>query len=727
MSSALPEVPSAAPPVPDRATPSRLARTGAFCARHPVWVIAAWLLVLCAALAGRHLADAVYSDQVTLPGTATHAGASLLKASEPAADAPNGKVVLHVDSGTVAGHGKAVADTLGRLAALPHVTAASPPVTSADGRTAYSVVSFDAPLKSLGHAYTDRLDEATEPARAAGVQVGYGGDLDQIVRPPADDAAAELTGLAAALVILLLAFGSVAAALLPLATALIGVGVGMGVVGIVAGAVSFATAAPTLAAMLGLGVGIDYALFLTTRYRQDLVEGGDPVEAAGRATATSGHAVLVAAMTVGVALLGLYACGIGFIGKLGLAATTAVVMTAAAAVTLVPAALGLVGRRIDRLRVRRPVAESSGGRDGWHRYAALVARRPWTFLLAGTALLALCAVPMFSMRLGHVDSGADPAGSATRNAHTWISEAGGPGFGPGANGPFLVVVDLADSSRSADAIGRELGEALERTPGVARVTPPRPSADGRILTSTVTPASGPQEAATGALFDRLTDRTLPEALHGTGATAHLTGTTAGQLDFRDTVTRRLPLIIGLVLVASFLLLMTVFRSLVIPLKAVFLNLVTTAASYGILVAVFQWGWGAAPLGLPGPVPIESYVPMMMFAITFGLSMDYEIFLLSRIAEDWRAGHDNRHAVATGLAVTGRVISSAALIMTVVFLSFAASPVVVIKMLALGLAVSVVIDATVVRLVMVPSVMFLTGRANWWLPRRLDRILPHVRA
>ncbi|MGW6870679.1 MMPL family transporter, partial [Streptomyces sp. NPDC054912] len=480
-------------------------------------------------------------------------------------------------------------------------------------------------------------------------------------------------------------------------------------------------------AMLGLGVGIDYALFLTTRYRQDLMEGRDPVEAAGRTAATSGHAVLVAALTVGVALLGLYACGIGFIGKLGLAATIAVVVTAAAAVTLVPAALGLVGRRIDRVHVRRPVAETSGDRDGWHRYAARVARRPWTFLLAGTALLALCAVPMFSMRLGHVDSGSDPVGSSTRDAHTWISDAEGPGFGPGANGPLLVVVDLRDASRGAADIGRALGEALEGTPGVARATPPRASADGRILISTVTPATGPQEAATGALFDRLGDSTLPQALADTGATAHLTGTTAGQLDFRDTVTQRLPLIIGLVLVASFLLLMTVFRSLVIPLKAVLLNLATTAASYGVLVAVFQWGWGAGLLGLTGPVPIESYVPMMMFAITFGLSMDYEIFLLSRIAEDWRARKDNQHAVGTGLAVTGRVISSAALIMTVVFLSFAASPTVVIKMLALGLAVSVIIDATVVRLVMVPSFMFLTGRANWWLPRGLDRILPHIRA
>lgn len=703
---------------------SRLARTGSFCARHPLWVIAAWLLVLCAAFAGRQAVGASYSDQVTLPGSPADAGAGLLRASDPAAAAPNGKVVFHVGSGTVAEQGRAVGETVDRLTALPRVTAASAPVTSEDGRTAYTVVSFDAPLKSLGHGYTAMLDDATEPARAAGVEVGYGGDLDQVVRPPADDVRSELIGLGAALVILLLAFGSVAAALMPLVTALIGVGVGMGVVGIIAGAVTFATSAPTLAAMIGLGVGIDYALFLTTRYRQDLIDGRDPVEAAGRTTATSGHAVLAAAMTVGVALLGLYACGLTFIGKLGLAATVAVVMTAAAAVTLVPAALGLVGRRMDRLHVRRPVAETSGDTDGWRRYAALVARHPWKFLTAGTMLLALCAVPLFSMRLGHVDDGADPVGSTTRNAHSWISEARGPGFGPGANGPFLVVVDLRHATAPADRISTGVADALRAAPGVARVGPPKQSADGAILVSTVTPASGPQDAATGALFTTLSDHTLPDSLKGTGATAYLTGATAGQLDFRDTVTQRLPLIIGLVLVASFLLLMTAFRSLVIPLKAVLLNLATTAASYGILVAVFQWGWGHGLLGLTEPVPIESYVPMMMFAITFGLSMDYEIFLLSRIAEAWRESGDNRHAVGTGLAVTGRVISSAALIMTVVFLSFAASPAVVVKMLALGLAVSVVIDATVVRLVMVPSAMFLMGRANWWLPRRLDRVLPH---
>ena len=705
--------------------PSGLYRLGAACARHPVRVIAVWLLLLLAALAGRHVVGPTFSDEVSLPGSQSSTGADLLSAAEPGAGNPSGRVVFHVDSGTVAAHQQAVDQSLADLRALPHATAASTPVTSGDGRTAYTTVSFDVQLKTLGHGYTSKLDQATAPARSAGVQVAYGGDLDQVVRPPANDTASELVGIAAALVVLLLAFGSVLAALMPLVSALISVGTGIGVVGIVAGTVTFATAAPTLATMIGLGVGIDYALFLTTRFRQDLIDGRDPAEAAARTTASSGRAVMVAAITVAVALLGLYASGLSFIGKLGLAATIAVLVTGAASLTLVPAGLALVGRRIDRLRVRRPVAESTGDRDSWHRYAGLVGRHPWRFLIAGTALLAVCAVPLLSMRLGHVDDGADPVGSTTRTAYDWIAQAEGPGFGPGANGPFTVVVDLRHATADAAQITGDLNSALQQTAGIARFTPPQPSTDGSILVSTVTPDQGPQSAATGALFTTLTGHTLPEALKGTGARGYLTGSTAGQLDFRDTVTQRLPIIIGIVLVAAFLLLMVVFRSLVIPLKAVILNLFTTAASYGVLVAAFQWGWGDHLMGLSEPVPIESYVPMMMFAIVFGLSMDYEIFLLSRIAESWHRTGDNTTAVGSGLAVTGRVISSAALIMTVVFLSFTASPTVVVKMLALGLAVSVILDATIVRLILVPSVMVLTGRVNWWLPGRLERALPHL--
>ncbi|WP_234367539.1 MULTISPECIES: MMPL family transporter [Streptomyces] len=723
-----PEVRTGAhPPADPTPVSGGLGRLGGFCARHPVTVIAVWLLILGAALAGRHLAAPTFSDRISLPGTASHTGADLLTASMPQAGRPSGKVVFHAGSGTVADQRSALGRSLADLRDLPHVTAASASVTSNDGRTAYTTVSFDEQLKNLGHDYTERLDAATEPARAAGLGVAYGGDLEQVVREPANDELSEGVGVAAALVILLLAFGSVLAALLPLATALISVGVGLGVVGIVAATLTFATSATTLAGMIGLGVGIDYALFLTTRFRQDLIEGRDPVEAAARTARTSGRAVLIAALTVAVAMLSLYACGLTFIGKIGLAATLAVIVTAGAALTLVPAALGLVGRRIDRLRLGRPVAESNGAHDGWHRYAGLVSRRPWTFLAVGLAILGVCSAPLLSMRLGHVDGGADRLGSSTRTAYDWIANAEGKGFGAGANGPVLAVIDVSGASTPVDRISDEVSAALKETHGVAAFTPVRASGDGKILVTTVTPATGPQDAATGTLLHDLSARTLPKALDGTGAKAYLTGSVAGQADFRDTIGERLPTVIGIVLVLAFLLLMTVFRSVVIPLKAVVLNLFTTAASYGVLVVVFQWGWGDSLLGLSEPVPIESYVPMMMFAIVFGLSMDYEIFLLSRIAEAWHRTGDNSVAVGEGLSATARVISAAAFIMTAVFLSFTASPTVVVKMLALGLAISVIVDATVVRLVLVPSAMFLMGKANWWMPRRLDRILPRLHA
>ncbi|MDH6133749.1 RND superfamily putative drug exporter [Kitasatospora sp. MAA4] len=697
--------------------PSPLHRLGAACSRRPIPVVVLWLLALGLALAGQHLAHPTYSDAVSLPGSQSDTGGTLLARATPGATKYSGLVVLHAPTGSVGGQLSATADTARELAALPDVTSVSSLLTSTDGATTYWRLDFDVRPKTLGGGYPAALDRATAAVRRAGLQVAYGGDLDELTRPAGNDRAAELVGLAAALGVLLLAFGSVAGAVLPLASALVAVATGLSVVGLVAAAVDLATAAPTLAAMIGLGVGVDYGLFVTTRFRAHLVEGDDPERAAGRAIASSGHAVLLAAATVSVALLGLYGAGLSFIGRLGLAATISVVVAAAAAVTLVPAGLGLIGRRIDRLAVRRPVAETSGEEDGWQRYSALVARRPVLFLVGGLAVIAALSLPLGAMRLGHIDAGADPVGSTSRTAYDLVADAHGPGFGPGADGVLTVVVDLRGASEPAATISTRLSGALSATPGVAGATAPRPSADGTVLTSTVTPATDPQSAATSALYEQLLHHTLPDTLRGTQATGYVSGPTAGQLDFRDTISRRLPLIIGLVLAASFLLLMLVFRSLLIPLKAVLLNLFTTAASYGVLVAVFQWGWGGPLLGVHEAVPIESYVPMMMFAIVFGLSMDYEIFLLSSIAEAWHGGSGNTEAVGSGLARTARVITSAAVIMTAVFLSFASSPTVVIKMLSMGLAAGVVIDATLVRMVLVPSTMTLLGRANWWFPGR----------
>ncbi|MDI2129610.1 MMPL family transporter [Yinghuangia seranimata] len=710
---------------PDQHAAGRLARLGAACARRPLVVLLVWLLALAGVLVARHAVDASYSNDVSLPGTQSDTGMQLLKRSAPGAGGNTGRVVFHVEGGRVADRQDAVAASLTGLRGLPHVTDVTALATSEDGGVAYASVILDVRPKTLGPDYVHGLDAATGPARAAGLKVAYGGDFDQITRAAAKDGRSELIGLAAALIVLLLAFGSVLAAVLPLLTAAVAVGVGMSVVGIVAGVVTFGTSAPTLAIMIGLGVGVDYALFLATRFRQDIADGYDPVDAAGRTASSSGRAVLVAAVTVALALLSLYACGVSFIGKLGLAATFTVAVAAAAALTLVPAALGLCGRRIDKFAVRKPVAETTGDRDRWIRYAGVVARHPWRFLVAGLAVLVLLSAPLLDMRLGHVDGGSDPVGSHSRTAYDLVADGRGPGFGPGANVPLTVVVDLQGARVPAERIGAAVDEALRATPGVVPRKAVHPSPDGRLLVATVTPSTRPADAATGTLVHTLTRDTLPHALAGTGAHGYVAGSTAGQLDFRDIITQRLPIIIGVVLVAAFVLLMLVFRSLLIPVKAVLLNLFATGAAYGVVVAVFQWGWGRSLLGIDQAVPVESYVPMMMFAIVFGLSMDYEVFLLSRIAEAWHETGDNTRAVGVGLARTGRVIGSAALIMTAVFLAFAASPTVVVKMLAIGLAASVVIDATLVRLVLVPASMVLMGRWNWWLPKRLDKVLPRV--
>ncbi|HEX5120106.1 MAG TPA: MMPL family transporter [Pseudonocardiaceae bacterium] len=378
---------------------------------------------------------------------------------------------------------------------------------------------------------------------------------------------------------------------------------------------------------------------------------------------------------------------------------------------------------IDRFRVRRPVAEAStdGSAGTWGRYARALERHPWRYLCGAAVIALILAIPTLSLRLGHVDEGADPAGSTTREAYDAISS----GFGVGANGQFTVVVQPPASAGSTErnTIATDLGHALSTTPGVATATPVTTSPDGALLLSTVTPTTGPQDAATDDLLHTLREQTIPPVADG--APSYVTGMTAGQLDFRDIVADRLPEIIAIVIGLAFVILLLTFRSPVLAVKAAVLNLLSIAAAYGVIVAVFQWGWLGWLFGVDEPVPIESYVPMIMFAIVFGLSMDYEVFLLSRVREAWRSGHDNHGSVAHGLAVTARVITSAALIMICVFLAFLASPTVVIKMLALGLGISVLIDATLIRLVIVPCAMFLMGKANWWLPAWLDRILPHI--
>jgi RND superfamily putative drug exporter len=483
--------------------------------------------------------------------------------------------------------------------------------------------------------------------------------------------------------------------------------------------------------MVGLGVGIDYALFVVTRHRECLASGDDVVTAAATATATAGKAVLFAGGTVMVAICGLWFVNVPLLASIGFGVAIVVAVSVAAALTLLPALLGLCGSRLATTRSRRRWfrrAQRAGSGSAQPsvtkrpplaaRWADHVGRHPARFAVLSLAVLLLLAAPVLSLRLGWADAGNEPTSTTQRRAYDLTTEA----FGPGANGPILVAVDLSKAADD-DAVLERLSTAMVGAAGVATVLPPERNRSGDTAVLTVVPTTGPESDRTSELVERLRGETIPPVVAGTGAAAHLTGPTAVLVDLTQRLSDRLLIFIGVVVAASFVLLVVLFRSVVVPLKAAIMNLLSIGAAYGVLVAVFQWGWGAELLGLDGPVPVTAFVPVMVFAIVFGLSMDYEVFLLSRIREEYDRTGDPHRSVVDGLGATGRVITCAALVMIAVFVSFAMSSSVSVKMMGIGLATAVLVDATIIRLVLVPSSMAILGRANWWLPRWLDRLLP----
>ncbi|MEZ5225225.1 MAG: MMPL family transporter [Acidimicrobiales bacterium] len=700
-----------------------LYRLGRYSALRPWRVIGLWLaaaaLVITASLSvGRQL-----EDSFDAPGVDSQLATELLSSAGSDRAGVTARVIAAAPAGASFADPTAQGDlgtVVTTLSALPKVINAVPTIAPSE---TVAVVEVQYPLLSdMAPEDLDHLKNAMVELRTeVDLQVEAGGELFFTYEEPAGSAH-ELIGLGAAVVILLVAFGSLIAMGLPIGIAVFGLALGVSAMPLVAYLVPVSSWAPDVGAMIGLGVGIDYALFLVTRHREFLARGCSVEDAAGRAVATAGQAVLFAGGTVVIAILGLSIAGLPFLTAMAVAVSLIVALMVVASLTLLPAFLGLSGQWINRLGLhRRGHAAASGPSAGWRRWGAHVSRHAWTYAVGVTAALLLAASPVVALELGFPDEGTQPESRTERRAYDLAAE----GFGPGVNGPLVIAVDLGDDPDTAPAVVDALAAAIATDPGVAAVAPAEIASDAGIATLVAFPTSAPQDDATYATVERLRADVFPGVLDGTGVSAHIGGMTANFGDVAKRVSDRLVLFVASVVVLSFLLLTVVFRSLLVPLKAALLNLLSIGAAYGLLVVVFQWGWGASLIGLETTVPIVSFVPMFMFAVLFGLSMDYEVFLLSRVREEYVASGDNEASVVAGLAGTGRVITSAALIMISVFGAFSLGDDPVVKMMGLGLASAILIDATVVRCVLVPATMKLLGDANWWLPAWLDRLLPTI--
>jgi RND superfamily putative drug exporter len=666
-----------------------------------------------------------YSQSFSLPGTESQRATDLLQARFPARAGDSGQIVFSTLAGVRA---TAVEARLGRVFAavahVPGVTGVESPYAtvgnrqvSTDGTVAYATVDFAERGNQITTQTKDAVENLAVAARGNGLKVELGGQMFE--SKPALGAT-ELIGIIAAIIILLVVFGSVLAMGLPIMTALFGIGIGLAFVEMISRVLSTPNFAAELASMIGIGVGIDYALFIVTRYRQGLQEGLAPELAVVRAIDTAGRAVVFAGTTVMISVLGLYLMGVAFVQGLAVGTSLTVALIMLASITLLPAVLGFAGRNIDKLSVPgRRTRETQSRQSFWFRWSRLVQRRPWPAFLATLAVLGVLAVPLFSLRQGFSDAGGNPTSDTTRRAYDLLAH----GFGPGFNGPLTLAAEFPKGTNPAAL--NNLVVAVRDTPGVAAASPPTLSPSGTAAVIQVVPTSSPQAVQTTDLVTHLRDRVIPQAVNRTSVVVHVGGLTAETIDVSNALSSRLPLFIGAVLALSFLLLLVVFRSVLVPLKAVVMNLLSIGAAYGVIVAVFQWGWLGSVVGISKTGPIAPFIPMMMFAITFGLSMDYELFLLSRIREQYDRTHDNGLAVADGLASTARVITAAALIMVIVFLSFVTGSEPTLKLFGLGLAAAIFIDATLVRMVLVPATMELLGDRNWWLPPWLERITPRL--
>ena len=780
-----------------------------FCGRHKVVVLGVWLVIFAGLAFAARSAGTDVNDNVTLPGTGSQNATDLLSKRFPSQANGTNPVVLTAPKGetiTASKYKKPIDDTVKAFKADPDVRSATSPLSkdgsslvAKDKRIGYIALSLKPSPSQLTLDDAERIVALADPARDAGLEVGVGGYLGQKVSKP-ETHISEVVGLSMAVIVLLVTFGTAVAMSVPIITAIIGLVCGLSIITLLSHVADIPTTAPTLATMIGLGVGIDYALFIVTRHLEQRRDGMATEDSIYRATATSGGAVVFAGCTVMIALLSLAIVGIPLVTTLGYTSALVVAVAVLGAITLLPCVLSFLGDRIDKGRIPLPHRKEDDGKShGWHRWGETVSRHPLPAAVGATVVLVALALPALGLYLGQQDNGALAKSTEARKAYDGMTTA----FGAGSNGPLLVSVDLSKKPAKADqsnidkvnttekddkdkaqsqaddkeqqlteqfeASGmppdeaqqqaeaevqpglqkqldditkksddqrkkaqqlatdprlQDLRDDIKKTKGVKSVTEPLVNKDGTAAVITATPTTAPSDEATAELVTTLRDDVIPKATNGKDMTASVGGTTASYVDLANEISSRLVLTILIVIALSFVLLTLAFRSLVIPLTAGLMNLVSIGAAFGVVSLVFEDGFGVTLLGLPGEVPIVSYVPLLMFAILFGLSMDYEVFLMTHIKEAWERTKDNKAAVIEGIGTTGRVITSAALIMVSVFAAFILVDDPTIKQFGVGMAVAVAVDATIVRCLLVPSVMILIGKANWWFPRWLDRIVPN---
>ncbi len=708
-----------------------MATLARWCYNHRILVVVGWVLALVALTGVERSVGTAYSDSFKLPGTESTKAFALLGEAFPSQSGEADTIVLHARSGKVTDPETKAAATamLAKVARVPHVAAVTSPFTPAgaaqvsrDETIAYATVAWDTGSEPVPPAAVKALVSAATSIESPALQVELGGNAiaQSEQRPPASS---EGIGILAAAVILLIAFGSVLAMLVPLATAVLALGTATAAMGLLSHILGIATFAPTLATLIGLGVGIDYALFVVTRHRNGIKAGRTPEEAAITALDTSGRAVLFAGGTVCVALLGLLILRVSFLNGVGISAAVVVLFTMATAITLLPALLGFLGMRVLSRKERRRLAEQGPhephAEGVWAAGAAWVERHPRPLAAVAVVVMLVLALPVLSLRLGSSDQGNDPASSTTRKAYDLMAEA----FGPGFNGQMQLVAPITSAAQvpKLDALAAK----VKAYPGVAAVSPVVVAPNGKVAIINVVPTTSPQSAQTSTLIRELRSDVIPQAMGDSGVKVYVGGLTAIFDDFAEVLTNKLPLFIGVIILLGCLLLMLAFRSIVVPLTAAAMNLLAAGAAFGVVVAFFQWGWGAEPLGLGGAGPVEAFLPVMMLAILFGLSMDYQVFLVSRMHEEWVHTGDNARSVRVGQADTGRVITAAATIMIFVFGSFIFGGQRIIAEFGIGLASAVLLDAFILRTLLVPALMHIVGRANWWIPGWLDRVMPQL--